>query len=224
MKLYTAIGERFELRDREATVICNGNEKILSPQEFILWDCLIWHILPYEALYQVYCKKIELLRICPEMQFDDCLCRMLQRHLVRAGTGDVESEALYDLIAPLDIFPLRDTLFTKLLAFFQLLVHGYGLKIAQRAFSTTELDKAERDVLSVAKRQKMNVAEMIRCTERGIGRNSSKKELLGALYADSIAESAQVLSAGRFSPVRRTILDCIKSLCQKQKIVFIEPM
>lgn len=224
MKLYTAIGERLELQNGEATVICNGNEKVLSPQEFVLWDCLVWRISSYEELYQAYCKNIAQLRICPEMQFEDCLRRMLQRHLVRAGTGNVESEALYDLVAPLDIFPLRDTLFTKLFAFFRLLVHGYGLKIASCAFNRTKIDKVERGVLSIAKRQKMNVAEMIRCTERGIGRNSSKKELLGALYADSIAESAQVLSAGRFSPVRRTILDCIKSLCQKQKIVFTEPM
>ena len=154
MKWYTAIGCKMEDDEGRLLVKIDGQEKVLTEMEGMLWAALTWSLCAenriYSQMYRVLCLTFGeeyATEWADEEDFLFCLRRLKKRGLVAECDGASKEEALWFLLSKSVVSPARDSFFERLGAFADDLALGKGLKIALRAFKSPVLTYEERMVL-----------------------------------------------------------------------------
>ena len=135
MKWYTAIGCKMEDDEGRLLVKIDGQEKVLTEMEGMLWAALTWSLCAenriYSQMYRVLCLTFGeeyATEWADEEDFLFCLRRLKKRGLVAECDG-------------------TDSFSERLGAFADDLALGKGLKIALRAFKRPVFTYEERMVL-----------------------------------------------------------------------------
>ena len=154
MKWYTAIGCKMEDDEGRLLVKIDGQEKVLTEMEGMLWAALTWSLCAenriYSQMYRVLCLTFGeeyATEWADEEDFLFCLRRLKKRGLVAECDGASKEEALWFLLSKSVVSPARNSLFERLGIFADDLALGKGLKIALRAFKSPVLTYEERMVL-----------------------------------------------------------------------------
>ena len=154
MKWYTAIGCKMEDDEGRLLVKIDGQEKVLTEMEGMLWAALTWILCAenriYSQMYRVLCLTFGeeyATEWADEEDFLFCLRRLKKRGLVAECDGESKEEALWLLLSKSVISPVTDSFSERLGAFADDLALGKGLKIALRAFKRPVFTYEERMVL-----------------------------------------------------------------------------
>ena len=154
MKWYTAIGCKMEDDEGRLLVKIDGQEKVLTEMEGMLWAALTWSLCAENRIYSQMYRVLSLTfgeeyatEWADEEDFLFCLRRLKKRGLVAECDGASKEEALWFLLSKSVVSPARDSFFERLGAFADDLALGKGLKIALRAFKSPVLTYEERMVL-----------------------------------------------------------------------------
>lgn len=198
MKWYTAIGCKMEDDEGRLLVKIDGQEKVLTEMEGMLWAALTWSLCAenriYSQMYRVLCLTFGeeyATEWADEEDFLFCLRRLKKRGLVAECDGESKEEALWLLLSKSVVSPVTDSFSERLGAFADDLALGKGLKIALRAFKRPVFTYEERMVLQLTCRWWLYSLSSGRVNQTGgcrspvCGRTKDRSETgLAGIHAD----------------------------------------
>ncbi len=221
MTLYTAIGTYKLNTHGLPTVISGKREYGLDTHELLLWTILSFRILTYQELRAEFYEKEKELRILGELDFDHYLNRLIMRRLIVTGKDFTAVDALYDLLGHLHVQSVPNSFMVKTITFIKLfLFRKIPFHKAASVFHTTKLEPMEKRVLSLVRNQTLSTAELILCTENGKTSLKDNNELMDCLYSDEQRDCETIVTDGRVSETRFSVLSAIANLYLKQCITF----
>lgn len=225
IEYYTAIGQ-YQLRRGEGgaqypVLVQHGREYIPTIPEMLLWTKLMWHLRTGEELRSSYYDALAELHFMEELPFETVLQKLLDKGLVRCGTGYTAADALYELIAPLALVPATSSLGVQWMAFFHLLfARKVGLRMALRVFHRPKLDPDEKSAFALIRKAEMNCAELIACHDLGLRHLRNDEMLVDALYTHPDLTCDNLPAYTRASAHKYTVLQAVAGLYHKRQILF----
>ena len=223
--LYTAIG-KFECRTAESTseypvIMVSGKEYMMDPQELLLWNGLSWRIMKRGEICHYYDDAIQKSEFHPSRSLEDCLNRLISRGLVISGSGETEYDALYDMIAALNIVPATGTFLVKVMAFCKLSwKYGLSLKTARFIFRKDSRTKTEALVMALVNQTQLSTAEVIKCVDRNIRDIPNEEAVMDMLYHDDDTTSDNISSLMKSAHRSKDVILAISNLYLRQQIIF----
>lgn len=223
--LYTAIG-KFECRTAESTseypvIVVSGKEYMMDPQELILWNALSWRILKSNEIGHYYNVAIQKSEFHPSRSLEGCLNRLISRGLVISGSGDTEYDALYNMIAALNIVPATGTFLVKIMAFCKLSwKYGLSLKTARFIFRKDSRTETEALVMALVNQTQLSTAEVIKCVDRNIRDIPNEEAVMDMLYHDDDTTSDNISSLMKSAHRSKDVILAISNLYLRQQIIF----
>lgn len=223
--LYTAVG-RFEKQyepDGEAcpTIWLGQKEYGVDLQELMVWSSLNWRLLSHDKIGVYYTDLAQSAQYECSRTWQDCLDRLLLRGLVVAGHGETDYDALYDLLAPLNIITTGGNLFTRLLSFLKLTVwDGVSIRAAKKVFAVDRRNSCEKQVMRLVSKTFLSTAEVIRCIELGILSLPSMDYLIEHLYHDADTTSDNIPYLVKASSSARPVILAVANLYLRQQLIF----
>lgn len=175
--LYTSIG-RYRMisgnNDSSYPVItANGNEHRLDMKELLIWSSLMWNILTFGELRDLFLEKENELQLSDEQDFERYLKRLVFRGLIVSGSGYTGLDALSDLLNHLYLKPVTCSLVSRVSAFFRLL-RNQPLCMALSVFKKDRLSHGERNVLKASREYRLSASELIQYLGDGTTGSSSE--------------------------------------------------
>ena len=221
MTLYAAIGT-YKLNAKGMPTIVSGNREYgLVACELLLWSSLSFRILTYEELKKKFYEQERELHVLDDLDFDHYLNRLIMRGLVVYGKDVTGADALYNLLSRLHVQPVPDGWLVKALTFAKLaLFKKMPVSKAKGVFHEEKLEPMEKQILTLVKNQTLSIAELIRCTENGQTRIRNNAELMECLYSEEDSDCEKLVTEGRFSGIRYTVLSAVANLYMKQRVMF----
>ena len=221
MTLYTAIGTYKINTKGFPTVLSEDKEFALDAHELIIWTSLAFRIYTYQELRALYYEKQKDLHIMSELDFDHYLNRLLMRRLIVSGQDYTGIDAFYDLIGHLHVKAIPCGFGVKVISFLKLFVfRKMPFRKAVTIFHSEKLEPMEKHVMSLIRNQTLSTAELILCTENGKKTLKNTAELMDCLYADEHTDCDTIVTDGRVSAARFSVLTAIANLYLKQRIMF----
>lgn len=131
----------------------------------------------------------------PSRSLEDCLNRLISRGLVISGSGETEYDALYDMIAALNIVPATGTFLVKVMALCKLSwKYGLSLKTARFIFRKDSRTETEALVMALVNQTQLSTAEVIKCVDRNIRDIPNEEAVMDMLYHDDDTTSDNISS------------------------------
>ena len=224
VKLYIAVG-KYEIKEgwsgmQQPFVTVNQKEMALSPEEMILWSCLLWNIFTREELQEAYCKKAATADFDVE-RFDQVLQRMEVRGLVVSAVADRGDDALYKLLANLYLVPLQSSFLQKIIAFARLVLKDHvPISTAKIVLEKDKYTDMEQKVLHLAKQTMLSSAEVVKCVGREVTDVSTSEKVMDALYDDDVSTCDNLGYFMKFFHNHQKTVEAIATLYLNRNLVF----
>lgn len=224
-ELYTAVG-RFEHRTNRCgqthpVILLGGNEYIADLQEMTVWACLNWRIAHREEIKTLYERTVSPSGFTAQRPLDACIDRLLMRGLLVRGTGDTDFDALYDLLAPLYVIPMENSLPHRAGSFLKAILSGLSpLSAAGKFLRRDRRTDSEDQIMGLAAQAVLSTAELIKCAEKNIRSLPSEESILDSLYDDDLTTSDNLPFLAWTFPSCRTVIPAVASLYLRQQIIF----
>ena len=145
---------------------------------------------------------------------------LTQQGLVAEGTGDIGTDALYDLISELYVVPVSENVFMRLLSFVRLTFDKVPFSSTKRILYRDKRSKSEKKVMRIVNQATFSTAEIIKCVETDKLRFTSDEDILDALYADEYTNADNISYIAKSSPARGTVISDVANLYLRQQIIF----
>lgn len=224
-ELYTAVG-RFERRtsrfgQTHPVILLGGKEYMADLQEMALWTSLNWRIARREEIETFYEKTTAQSGFIADRPLDACINRLLTRGLLTCGTGETDFDALYDLLAPLYIIPMKNPLPLRAAAFLKTLLSGHRfLPSAKKFFRLDRRTETEQQIMALAAQAVLSTAELIKCAEKNILCLPSEESISDFLYDDEHTTSDNLPFLAWTFPSSQTVVPAVANLYLRQQIIF----
>lgn len=224
-ELYTAVG-RFERRTNRCgqthpVILLGGNEYMADLQEMAVWACLNWRIARRKEIRALYERTVSPSGFTAQRPLDACIDRLLARGLLVRGTGETDFDALYDLLAPLYVIPMENSLPHRAASFLKSILSGLSpLAAAGKFFRRDKRPEQEQQIMGLAAQALLSTAELIKCAEKNIRSLPSEESILDSLYDDDHTTSDNLPFLAWTFPSCRTVIPAVASLYLRQQIIF----
>lgn len=172
LTIFTAIGHlslhKIDSGKRIPFVQMDQEEYAMSPHELLLWSGLAFRIMTKNELQDYYNLEISRQKLPEKPDFDYILRRLLIRGIIVNGTGRTAVDALYRLLGPLRIIPVRDRLHLRLFACIRLWLRGH-LSFCQflHYMKRPENTPMENLLLKLVTESSFSAAQLIGCIDAG---------------------------------------------------------
>lgn len=223
MKFYAAVGT-YRIRKEKGWdspyIQKLGKLHPISLPEFVIWTTLLWDVLSYDELKQLY--QVQTSGI-PGItaDFDDLLDMLVDRKLIVCGQGYTGVEALGNMLSDAFVVPYK-TSKTKMFA--KRLQMWWKGSISTdnllTAKNTVDLDQNERTVLQLTRCTPLSTAELAYCFEHGIKRFRNPKDIITVLYDQDDVDQVTLSAAMANSERRNDVLTAVSNLYLKRRILF----
>lgn len=155
MRWYTAIGMKKDDADGRFCVWVDGEEKVLTEMETILWAALTWSFCEEDKVHSQMHRLLvfslgekQAQEWADKEDFQFCLNRLVKRGLVVLTEGCTREEAVYSIISRSVMAPMAFSWTERMKHFMEALSMGKGLKTSvigeKAAFSPHAVSKEER--------------------------------------------------------------------------------
>ena len=141
MRWYTAIGIKKDDADGRFCVWVDGEEKVLTEMETILWAALTWSFCEEDKVHSQMHRLLvfslgekQAQEWADKEDFQFCLNRLVKRGLVVLTEGCTREEAVYSIISRSVMAPMAFSRTERMKHFMEALSMGKGLKFSLRAF------------------------------------------------------------------------------------------
>ena len=160
MRWYTAIGMKKDDADGRFCVWVDGEEKVLTEMETILWAALTWSFCEEDKVHSQMHRLLvfslgekQAQEWADKEDFQFCLNRLVKRGLVVLTEGCTREEAVYSIISRSVMSPMAFSRTERMKHFMEALSMGKGLKFSLRAFKKPLLTEEEYQLLSYLQRE-----------------------------------------------------------------------
>ena len=160
MRWYTAIGMKKDDADGRFCVWVDGEEKVLTEMETILWAALTWSFCEEDKVHSQMHRLLvfslgekQAQEWADKEDFQFCLNRLVKRGLVVLTEGCTREEAVYSIISRSVMAPMAFSRTERMKHFMEALSMGKGLKFSLRAFKKPLLTEEEYQLLSYLQRE-----------------------------------------------------------------------
>ena len=160
MRWYTAIGIKKDDADGRFCVWVDGEEKVLTEMETILWAALTWSFCGEDKVHSQMHRLLvfslgekQAQEWADKEDFQFCLNRLVKRGLVVLTEGCTREEAVYSIISRSVMAPMAFSRTERMKHFMEALSMGKGLKFSLRAFKKLLLTEEEYQLLSYLQRE-----------------------------------------------------------------------
>ena len=160
MRWYTAIGIKKDDADGRFCVWVDGEEKVLTEMETILWAALTWSFCEEDKVHSQMHRLLvfslgekQAQEWADKEDFQFCLNRLVKRGLVVLTEGCTREEAVYSIISRSVMSPMAFSRTERMKHFMEALSMGKGLKFSLRAFKKPLLTEEEYQLLSYLQRE-----------------------------------------------------------------------
>ena len=221
---YTAIGRmgtKYENGKRVPIIIVENKEYDLSMDELIMWGSLHWNFLNKRDLEKEFKRRKETAHIATDTSFDATLQRLIVRELVAKGTDYLAADALYGLLAKLQIRPVRMSLTDKIKSCVYMCVNK-KVPVVQciRKYFGGKITENERNILRITKNAAVTTSEIIKCAEKNIKNLKDDDDIMDKIYDNPTDTSDTIITDSRFSKLKTDVLQAVANLYLKKKIIF----
>jgi len=225
-ELYTATG-RFEKRHsgfgkQYPVVVVGEKEHVLDIHEMIIWTALNWRISDRLQIETFYNQKLSEIGVVAEKGCIVYIERLLFRGLLMKGSGETDTDALYDLFSELYIVPISGNIFFKTAFFLKItLLQGVSFRTAKRAiFQKAMYTADEKQVLNLSRQTMLSTAELMKCVETGVSDISSDNKLTDALFTDDYTTSDNLIFTAKTFNCMIPVLTAVANLYLRKQIIF----
>lgn len=182
--LYATIGNYF-VKDNKPVILTSNKEYYLDIYELLIWSSLAFQILTEEELKKQFYEK-EREAGLEEADFEYYLNRLVTRKLLVSGRDEIGADALYDLVAGLDIKYIEESFLAKCITFLKFSV-SFPLKECKKVFEKEPLEKIEKDILQFIKKQSCSIATIIEYLEKSKESNDIENKEEQFLALETVA-------------------------------------
>lgn len=224
MTLYTALGllgtER-NIKGRHPVITSGGEKKLLDIPEMIIWSTLKGSYTQMPRLESLYEQRVAAFGLEDVPPCSAYIDRMLQRGLIADGHGERGHDALYDLLADLQIVPVETTFFSRLASTMNLAVRGIlPWRMVRSSLRRPRLTTCEREVITLCEKVHLSTAEVIACIEKGHKKLLGIEDVLFALYSDTCTNYDNIAGEARAFVNEKPCLIAIANLYLRSQILF----
>lgn len=221
---YTAVGNFHKKSDgfgrTYPVVIVNRKEYMMDIQEMTVWTVLCWRLLDYQQLKSKY-EALSQNAPVPTRTLESCVERLKTRGLIVSGSGETDSDALYDLLSGLYVAPLSESIPLRLATFLKLvLFKGVSWNKAKLLFARDQPSEREAQVIALSRQALLSTAELIKCVEVGATDISSDAKLMDALYAEPDTTCDNLPYMMQNAASRESVTMAIANLYLRKQIIF----
>jgi len=148
------------VRNGEPLVVLDGEEKALSPVEFILWTSLHWNVLNKETLKAEFDRRMRKYDLNLDVSFEQTLNHLKTRGLIASKSDYLAVDALYNLVKDLYVVPLGTVnRFKRAMMFmYMFFIQGIPLYKCREAMCDLKLKELEKHIVCFSKRLKVSGA------------------------------------------------------------------
>ena len=224
MTLYTSVGTLKFRQNKNGIfspiVINNVQEYMLSKHELILWNSLTFQILQVHELEHIYRLQLSENGCPDEPPFSYYLNRLLLRGLIVKGTGMSGADALYRLLGPLQILPIRCPFYSRL---FTCITYCRDKKFSFHEFvhylKREKRSVIENTILKLSRSIPLTTSELITCIDH---KYFPKKEqdILTSIYAQPDTTCESLTDETQFLHIQYPVLQAIGNLYLDKQILF----
>ena len=147
-------------RNERFCVWVDGEEKVLTEMETILWAALTWSFCEEDKVHSQMHRLLvfslgekQAQEWADKEDFQFCLNRLVKRGLVVLTEGCTREEAVYSIISRSVMAPMAFSRTERMKHFMEALSMGKGLKFSLRAFKKPLLTEEEYQLLSYLQRE-----------------------------------------------------------------------
>ena len=223
MTFYTAVGTcRIRKEDDMKVPYIQklGRLHAISVPEFLIWSILLWQVMTYEELKEIYDMQLEEMDI-EGPDFDKLLSLLVKRKLIAKGIGYTGIDALYNMLADAFIIPYRVSDLKRFRKLLGLCLRGrVSILDMLKSVRESKFDSDEQRVIDLVEQTPLSTAELVRCFERGIRDVSTPTKVIEGVYIDVDSDQEHIKNEEASASSRNDVLRAVSNLYLNRKIVF----
>ena len=223
MTFYTAVGTcRIRKEDDMKVPYIQklGRLHAISVPEFLIWSILLWQVMTYEELKEIYDMQLEEMDI-EGPDFDKLLSLLVKRKLIAKGIGYTGIDALYNMLADAFIIPYRVSDLKRFRKLLGLCLRGrVSILDLLKSVRESKFDSDEQRVIDLVEQTPLSTAELVRCFERGIRDVSTPTKVIEGVYMDMDSDQEHIKNEEASASSRNDVLRAVSNLYLNRKIVF----
>ena len=222
--IYTAVGhlirKKGEGGESYPMILLNRKEYGMDVQEMVVWTALCWQFLTMDEIRAKYVEYVDKLP-SERRTLEDCVARLKTRGLIACGSGETDSEALYDLLGELYIVPVSENPALRFLAFWKLVLNrGVSIERASALLRSDKRSERETKIMALVRQAILSTAELIKCLEVGASDISTEMKLLDALYVDPDVTCDNLPGLMRNAESRESVTVAVANLYLRKQVIF----
>ena len=223
MTFYTAVGTCRVLTEENMKVPYIqklGRLHEISVPEFLIWSTLLWQVMSYDELKEIYEDQMDQMDI-EGPDFDKLLSLLTKRKLIAKGIGYTGVDALYNMLADAFIIPYRVSEFKRFRKLVSLCLKGHiGVLDLIKCAKMPVLEVDEQRVIDLVEQTPLSTAELVRCFERGIHDVSTASKVIEGIYTDEESDQKHIKNEEATASLRNDVLQAVSNLYLNRKIIF----
>jgi hypothetical protein len=223
MKFYAAVGCYKIKREQDSCepyIQSLGKLHPISIPEFVIWTTLLWDVLSYDELKELYQEQTA---IIPGilMQFDELLNMLVERKLIVCGQGYTGVDALCNMLSDAFVIPYRARSWRTIGKMLAMWLKGdISTFDLFTAWKTNDVESGERTVLQLTKHTPLSTSEIAYCFENGISKVRGSQQVVAIMYDRDDVDQKTLSTALTQSEKRDEVLTAVANLYLKRKILF----
>jgi hypothetical protein len=226
MTFYSAAGS-YQLREE------NGKKKPyiqrlgclypISIPEFVIWSSLLWQVMTYEELEQIYRLQMQQAKATAP-KLDEMLQMLVKRKLVVRGEGYTGVDALYNMLSDAFVIPTLESRKKKFSRALGLLARGkINLAGLKRIMQPETLTETERKIMALVRQTPLSVPEITQCFLRNVTDVSSPEKVINGIYPREDSCQATIANEMYPSPVSKQVLEAVANLYMNRYVILEQP-
>lgn len=223
MTFYSAIGS-YRIKKEDDTKVPYiqklGKLYPISVPEFFIWSTLLWEVMTYQELKQVYDQVADSdgLKLPP---LDDMLEMLVRRKLVVKGIGYTGRDALYNMLSDAFVVPYRTSSAKTAWNALQLWVRGKLMlgDISRAIKERRSFDANEQRVISLVEQTPLSTAELIRCFELNVHDVSTPDKVIEQVYPQNEVDQFSMANEEVHDMNANSVLQAVSNLYLARRVI-----
>jgi len=191
----------------------------ISTLEFLIWTTLLWEVMTYQELKDVYEEQRKGLGLdVPPL--DNLLDNLVARKLVMKGVGYTGVDALYNMLANAFVIPYELSGVKKTATAIKLFLKGnLSFLETMQVLRASRTTADEARVIDLIRQTPLSTAELVRCFDLNLRDVSTVDKLLAGLYPDENSDQAHIANEEIFSQNTTPVLQAVANLYLDRKVI-----
>ena len=222
MTFYAAVGS-YRIRKEDGRLVPYiqklGRLHPISIPEFVIWTTLLWEVMTYRELKNLFEKQMEHFN-GPAPDFDMLLNMFKKRKLIACGLGYSGSDALYNMLSDAFVIPYHIAGGRKAWSVLKLWVKGsITIADAHRLLKSPKTTEDEARVINLIEQTPLSTSEIICCFAKNLQDVSTADKVISGIYAAESDDQESIANAQKNDKHRDAVLEAVSNLYLQRRVL-----